>query len=114
MENDIDGLRTEAYEIYNDMVALEDLGFTPIGYPPFNPAEAPDTESGLRNVIEFNSHISLVYLYGPDDAVLTARPCEDIIEIKAAGQKYEMPRAFLHLGPDLESSVRAWLEENRK
>ena len=109
-END---LRTRVWSIYHDIQLLEDMGFSPIGYPPMNPDDSPDTVGSLAIVDKFNSEITLVR-FGPCDSVLTARPCEDVFLVKINGAEYEMPRAAVYCEKNVDGCIELWIKENVK
>lgn len=114
MQDDIDReqeIRERVWAAYNDIQALMDLGFSPIGYPPINPEDTTDNLTGLSNVYEYNGAIVLMR-FGPSDSVLTARPCEEEITVKINGKEYRMPRAYLHCGEHADICIDRWIKEN--
>lgn len=107
----IEDMRIAVWAAYHDIEALEDLGFVPIGFPPMNPDDVPDTMSGLRNADEYNRSISFVR-FGPSDSVLTAYACAEEITVKINAKEYTMPRACLHCGECADECIGKWIQEN--
>lgn len=106
-----DELRQKVWNMYHDIQLLEDMGFVPVGFPPLNPEDVPDTMQGLRNADDYNSSISLMR-FGPRESVLTARPCNGDVTIRLDGEEYTMPRACLHCPDSVDKCIEGWLAEN--
>lgn len=104
-------IRERAWAVYNDIQALMDRGFSPIGYPPIDPEDTTDDLKGLSAVYEYNNAIVLMR-FGPSDSVLTARPCEEEITVKMNAKEYRMPRAYLHCGEHADICIERWIKEN--
>lgn len=110
MKEDTDELRIRVWDVYHDIEMLEDMGFAPIGYPPMNPEDHSDDYSGLSAVDSYNSAIVLMR-FGPRDSVLTARPCQNDMELKIKDKTYKMERAIMHTD-EPDKSIEQWIDEN--